>query len=173
MLGQLVKRFSARLVIASVPLTLLSASIATNPVQASRPADPLRFFEGRTEYVSTMKLLAKKPYRSRTLGHGEIDADGALHLIQKVHDEGKPPHERRWHMRKVGPGHFAGTMSQAKGPVTVAEIDGRYRFRFKMKGGASVEQWLIPVSPDAARSKLTVRRFGITVGRSEGVIRRL
>jgi hypothetical protein len=152
---------------------LVSASIATRPVQASRPADPLRFFEGRTEYVSTMKLLAKKPYRSRTLGHGEIDADGALHLVQKVHDEGKPPHERRWHMRKVAPGRFAGTMSDARGPVTVAEVGGRYRFRFKMKGGVSVEQWLTPVSPEAARSRLTVRKLGITVGRSEGTIRKL
>ena len=76
-------------------------------------------------------------------------------------------------MRKVGPGRFAGTMSQAKGPVTVDEVDGRFRFRFRMKGGVSVEQWLIPVSHDAARSRLTIRKLGFTVGRSEGTIRRL
>ena len=173
MAGQQVKRFSARIVVASIPLPLVSASIATNPVQASRPSDPLRFFEGRTEYVSTMKLLARKPYRSRTIGDGEIHRDGSLRLVQRVHDEGKPAHERRWHMSRVGPGRFAGTMSEAKGPVTVAEIDGPYRFRFKMKGGVSVEQWLTPVSQDAARSRLTVRKLGITVGRSEGTIRKL
>lgn len=173
MSGQLVERSFARSLIACATLALVSASIATAPVQASHPTDPLRFFEGRTEYVSTMKLLAKKPYRSRTLGHGEIADDGSLRLIQKVHDEGKPAHERRWHMRKVGPGRFAGTMSQAKGPVTVDEVDGRFRFRFRMKGGVSVEQWLIPVSHDAARSRLTIRKLGFTVGRSEGTIRKL
>ena len=173
MSGQLSKRFPARLFVASLPLAFLSASIAAGPVEASRPTDPLRFFEGRTEYVSTMKLLAKKPYRSRTLGDGEIGADGALHLVQKVKDEGKPAHERRWHMRKVAPGRFAGTMSEARGPVTVEEVDGRYRFRFRMKGGVSVEQWLTPVSQTAARSRLTVRKLGIVIGRSEGSIRKL
>lgn len=173
MSGQLSRRFPARLFLASVPFALVSGSIAVAPLQASRPADPLLFFEGRTEYVSTMKLLARKAYRSRTLGHGEIDADGALHLVQKVQDEGKPAHERRWHMRQVAPGRFAGTMSEARGPVTVEEVDGRYRFRFRMKGGVSVEQWLTPVSHTAARSRLTVRKLGLTVGKSEGVIRKL
>lgn len=173
MAGQLVKRFSTHLFLASAPLALLSGSIAINPLQASRPTDPLRFFEGRTEYVSTMKLLARKPYRSRTVGEGEIAEDGSLHLVQRVHDEGKPTHERRWHMRKVGSGRFAGTMSEARGPVTVDEIGGRYRFRFRMKGGIAVEQWLTPVSHSAARSRLTVRKLGLTVGKSEGMIRKL
>ena len=173
MSGQLVKRFSTRMFLAFLPLALVSGSIAINPLQASRPTDPLRFFEGRTEYVSTMKLVAKKPYRSRTLGHGEIDSDGALHLVQKVHDEGKPVHERRWHMRQVAPGRFAGTMSEARGPVTVDEVNGRYRFRFRLKGGVSIEQWLTPVSNSAARSRLTVRKLGIPVGKSDGMIRKL
>ena len=159
---------------AALPCALLSASIAANaPVGNDRPSDPLRFFEGRTEYVSTMKVLAKKPYRSRTLGHGEIGRDGSLHLTQKVHDEGKPSSERRWHMRRVGPSRYAGTMSDARGPVTVEEIGGRYRFRFKLKGGLTVEQWLTPVSSSVARSRLTVRKLGLTVGRSEGSIRKL
>ena len=173
MSGQLAKRFSARLFFASLPLALVSGSIAVNPLQASRPTDPLRFFEGRTEYVSTMKLLAKKPYRSRTLGHGEIANDGSLRLLQKVHDEGKPVTERRWHMRRVGPDRFLGTMSEARGPVTVEEVGGRYHFRFKLKGGVTVDQWLTPVSTTAARSRLTVRKLGLVVGRSEGSIRKL
>lgn len=173
MSGQLVKRFTSRLILAALPLGCITGSIAMSPLEASRPADPLRFFEGRTEYISTMKLIAKKPYRSRTLGQGEIEPDGSLHLVQKVQDEGKPAHERRWHMRQVAPRRFAGTMSEARGPVTVDEVDGRYRFRFRMKGGVSVEQWLTPVSSSVARSRLTVRKLGLTVGRSEGSIRKL
>ena len=64
-------------------------------------------------------------------------------------------------------------MSEARGPVLVDEIDGRYRFSFKLKGGVSVEQWLTPVSRDVARSRMTIRKLGIVVGRSEGSIRKI
>lgn len=168
------KRFLIRLVIAALPCAFLSASItASAPAGIDRPSDPLRFFEGRTEYISTMKVLAKRPYRSKTLGHGEIGPDGSLRLTQKVQDEGKPASERRWHMRRIGPNRYAGTMSEARGPVMVDEIDGRYRFRFRMKGGLAIEQWLTPVSGSVARSRLTVRKLGFTVGHSEGSIRKL
>ena len=141
----------------------------------SRPAqDPLKFFEGRTESVSTIKLVTKKPYRSRTVGTGQIASDGSLHLVQRVMDDGKGPFTRIWHMRSVGPRRFAGTMSEARGPVTVDEVGGRFRFRFKMKGNVSVEQWLTPM-PDgrSARSTLTIRKLGMNVGSSAGTIRKL
>lgn len=136
--------------------------------------DPLRFFEGRTESVSTVKVITKKAFLSRSLGRGEIKPDGTLLLVQRVEDDGQPPFDRRWRIRQVGPGRFTGTMSEAKGPVTVEEIGGRFRFRFKMKGNVSVEQWLTPM-PDgrSARSKVTIRKLGITVGHSEGTIHKL
>jgi len=116
----------------------------------------------------------KRPYKSRSVGRGEIKTDGSLHLVQRVEDEGKPVHERRWHIRQVGPGRYAGTMSEAKGPVTIDEVDGRYRFRFKMKGNVSVEQWIAPLpGGKTASTKVTIRKMGITVGQSEGTIRRL
>lgn len=124
--------------------------------------------------VSTVKLVAKKPYRSRTLGRGEIRSDGSLHLVQRVQDEGRRAYDRHWRMRRVGDGQFAGTMSEAKGPVTVQEVSGRYRFRFKMKGNISIEQWLTPL-PDgkSARSHITIRKLGLKVGNSDGTIRKL
>jgi hypothetical protein len=58
--------------------------------------------------------------------------------------------------------------------VTAEEIGGRYRFRFKMKGNVAIEQWLAPLpGGKSALSKLTIRKFGMTVGRSEGTIRKL
>ena len=92
----------------------LAAFVAASPnlVAAQQKIDALRFFEGRTESISTIKLVMKKPYKSRSIGRGEIKADGSLHLIQRVEDEGKPPHDRRWHIRQVEPGKFAGTMSE-------------------------------------------------------------
>ena len=158
-------------------LALASALLAGPAVSASGSAaelpDPLRFFEGRTEMLSTVKLITKKPYRSRTVGRGSIQDDGTLHLVQRVHDEGRPAYDRRWHIRELSPGRFTGTMSEAKGPIAVEQISGRYRFRFKMKGGVSVEQWLTPLGSTAAASKATIRKLGIVVGRSDGTIRKL
>jgi hypothetical protein len=160
---------------AAVPAALV-ALVAVSPGlwAAEQKSGAMHFFEGRTESLATIKLMMKKPYKSRSVGRGEIKGDGSLHLVQRVEDEGKPPHERRWHIREIGPGRFTGTMSEAKGPVTIDEVGGRYRFRFKMKGNVSVEQWIAPLpGGKTASTKVTIRKMGITVGQSEGTIRRL
>ncbi len=163
---------AGRILIAAIPLALIGAS-ASATAAAEKMSDPMRFFEGRTEGTSTVKVLARKAYRSRTTGKGEIK-DGALHLVQRVNDEGKDPFDRKWHIRQVAPGRFTGSMSEAKGPVTVEEVGGKYRFRFKMKGGVSIEHWLIPMPGNkAASSKLVIRKLGITVGTSTGSIRKI
>ena len=135
---------------------------------------PLRFFEGRTEMQAVVKVIMKKPYRSRTLGTGRILGDGSLALLQQVYDEGQAPEQRRWKVRQVGPGHYSGTMTEAVGPVAVDEVEGSYRFKFRMKGNLTVEQWLTP-TPDgnSARSNLTVRKFGMKVASSTGFVRRV
>jgi hypothetical protein len=162
-----------RPMLAAVPIALLGASASAVPTSTHGMTDPMRFFEGRTESVSTVKLIMRKPFNSRSIGQGEIDS-GVLELIQRVQDEGKAPYNRQWRMRQVAPGQFAGTMSEAAGPVLAEEVNGQYRFRFKMKGNLTVEQWLTPLpGGQAARSKTSIRKFGMTVGRSEGTIRKL
>ena len=157
-----------------VLFALALAVVAVGPASAGgERVDPLRFFEGATESVSTVKLIMKKPYRSRSTGSGKILPNGTLDLVQRVEDEGRNVKTRRWLIRRIGPGRFAGTMSEAEGPVNVEEVDGRYRFRFKMKGGLSVEQWLIPAADGrSATNRVSVRKFGLRVGHSEGVIRK-
>ena len=152
----------------------LALAISIAAPAAAKPSDPMSFFEGRTESVGTVKLAMKKPFRSRAIGKGEIMPDGTLNLVQRVEDQGQPPRERRWRVRKVGNGRYSGTMSEANGPVTVEEIDGRYRFRFRMDGSVAVEQWLIPAADSkSAVSKVVIRKYGILVGRSDAVIRKL
>jgi hypothetical protein len=166
-------KFEFRLLFAAVPIALVGASAAAGPSSKDPETDPMRFFEGRTESLSTIKVIMRKPYRSRTIGEGEI-ADGVLKLVQRVHQEGQAPYERHWRMRQVGPGRFTGTMSEATGPVSVERVGSRYRFRFRMKGNVAIEQWLIPLpGGTVARSKLSIRKLGMTVGRSEGMIRKL
>ena len=162
---------AGRLLIASLPIALLGASASAGSPDSQ--TDPMRFFEGRTEGVSTIKVMTRKPYRSRTTGRGQI-SDGVLHLVQRVNEEGKAPFDRHWRMRQVAPGRYSGTLCEAGGPVTAEEVNGRYRFRFKMKGNVAIEQWLTPQPGGrSAVSKVTIRKFGMTVGRSEGTIRRL
>lgn len=147
---------------------------SASPVAAEKVQDPLRFFEGRTESVSTIKVLTKKVLHSRSLGRGTIKPDGSLELVQRVEEDGKPARIRRWVIKRTGAGRFSGTMSEATGPITIETVGNRYRFRFKMKGGLSVEQWLTPLAGGrAARNHVTVRKLGIKVGTSDGTIRKI
>ena len=159
-----------RYAMVAVPLFAMSLEAGASDREGH---DPLRFFEGTTESVSTVKVIFKKSYRTRSLGTGHIE-NGRLDLVQRVERDGEPTKIRRWSIRQVGPGHYSGTMSDAVGPIEIQEVDGRYRFRFEMKGHLSVEQWLTP-QPDwrSAGNNLTVRRFGIKVGSSEGIIRKI
>lgn len=173
MLNGYPRKFTSRLLPALVPIALIGASASAGTASTERSTDPMRFFEGKTESISTVKVIMRKSYRSRTIGDGEID-EGVLNLVQRVHEDGKSPYDRRWRVRQVAPGRFAGTMSEASGPVSVDQVGERYRFRFKMKGNVSIEQWLTPLpGGQSARSRLTIRKLGMTVGRSEGVIRKL
>lgn len=164
---------AGRLLIAGLPIALLGASASAETASIEQLTDPMRFFEGRTESISTVKIMMRKPLLSRAMGRGEI-SDGELNLVQRIQEDGRTPYDRRWRMRQVGPGRFAGTMTEATGPVVAEEIGGRFRFRFKMKGNLTIEQWLTPLpGGKSARSKVSIRKLGITVGHSEGMIRRL
>ena len=160
------------------PLRLILAAPALLAASAASPAeqkvDPLSFFAGRTESSGTIKVLMKKPYRTRSLGHGRIEPDGSLTLVQRVLEQGKPPRERRWRVRAAGPGRFTATMTEAVGPVTIDKVGPRYRFRFRMKGNLAAEQWLTPLPGGrAARSSMNVRKLGVTVATTHGTIRKL
>ena len=156
-----------------ISLAAAATLMVSTPAAAESLVHPLHFFEGWTESSGTVKTVLRKAYHTRSSGRGRIEPDGTLSLVQKVEDEGKPPRERRWRIRQTGSGHFVGTMSEASGPVAIDEVGGRYRFRFKMKGNLSVEQWLAPLAGGlTARNSMTVRKLGMTVATGEGTIRK-
>ena len=117
------RRYDALSGTCDLPMGLVGASASAGTAAPEILTDPMRFFEGRTEGVSTVKVIARKPFTSRTLGRGQI-ADGMLTLVQRVHEDDKAPFDRRWRMKQVGPGRFTGTMSEAVGPVVAEEVDG-------------------------------------------------
>lgn len=144
------------------------------PAAAGQPIDPLGFFEGRTEGEGTIKVILRQPYTSRTVSHGRFERDGSLTLVQTVSEDGKPPQQRRWNVRRAGPNRFTGTMSEAVGPVIIDRISDRYRFRFKLKDNLSAEQWLTPLPGGrSARNSMAVRKLGVVVARSSGFIRKV
>jgi len=154
----------------------LAAFLLVAPVSAAaqQQIDPFEFFEGRTENSATVKVMLKKPFRSRTVGHGKIEPDGSLTMVQTVTQEGKPPRQRRWRVRKLAPGRYTAAMSDAVGPVAIEKVGNRYRFRFKMKGQLAVEQWLTPLPGGRSASNIVkVRKMGVTVATTEGVIRKV
>ena len=156
------------------PIAAAAVMLMSAPAAAAPSYSPMKFFEGRTEGIGTVRIMLGKAYRTRSIGHGRFEPDGTMIFVQKVLDEGKPPHERRWKIRQIGPHHFTGTMSEAIGLVKIEEIAGRFRFRFRMKGNLSVEQWLVPLAGGTtARNTLTIRKFGVKVGTSEGMLRKL
>ena len=159
---------------ALVPLTAILAVLGPVEAAADIASDPLHFFDGVTESVGTLRIVMHKVVATRSIGQGQIKADGSLSLVQQVEDEGRPPHVRRWLIRRVAPGHFSGTMSDAAGPVTIDQVGGRYRFRFKMNVGMSVEEWLTPLrGGKSATSSMTVRKFGFAVASSQGIVRKI
>lgn len=157
-------------------LPAAAALVLAAPAAAAPPSSdsPLAFFEGRTVSQGTTKVMLRKPYRTRSQGVGRIERDGTLNLVQQVEEGDEPRKERRWRIRQVAPGRFAGTMSDAAGPVEVEKVGARFRFRFRMKGGLAVEQWLTPLAGGmSARSTLTVRKLGMAVATGEALIRRI
>ena len=118
--------------------------------------------------------LVKRSNGTRSTGQGRIEPDGSLYLVQQVFDDGKPPHERRWRVRQVGPGRYTGTMTEASGPVTIDRLGDRFRFSFRMNGRLNVEQMLTPLPGGrSATNNAKIRRFGMVVATTEGIVRKL
>src|SRR6476619_2319567 len=153
---------------------LAPAMVLASAATPAQQVNPLRFFEGRTEGQGRVKVMFHKEYGTHTTGLGRIEPDGSLTLVQRVFDDGKPPHERRWRVRQVGPGRYTGTMTEAVGPVTIDQIGERYRSRFNMDGRLSVEQVLTPLTGGrTARNSARVRNFFNDAATTERFVRKL
>src|SRR4029078_5208867 len=98
-----------------------AASLRVAPLASAekRQVDPLRFFEGRTETQGTVKVMFHKAYHTHSIGAGRIAPGGGWSLVQRVEDEGKPSHERRWRVRRTAPDRFVASMTEAVGPVSI------------------------------------------------------
>ena len=142
---------------------LLAAAAAFNPVE---------FFRGRTHGEGTLKIIFQSAKQMSVDSVGRTEKDGSLLLEQVIHEPGKPPRTRYWHMRQTAPDRFEGTLTDAAGPVRVDVVHDRIRIRYKSKNHLDFDQWLTQVSDKQVNNSMRVRRFGITVARYEEVIRK-
>jgi hypothetical protein len=148
----------------SAPAAAAPVPVAQSGTQTARSFDPIRFFEGRTEGEGILKIALKQPRPIRVRGTGRIEPDGTLVLRQSVEQAGEPPRTRMWRIREVAPGRYAGTLTDASGPVTGEVRGDRLRLRYRMKGGLKAEQTLtLAPGGRAATNVMKVGRMGMAL----------
>ncbi len=158
----------------SLPLsTMLVAMAACAPLPSDPPPmtavavpafSPMTFFAGDTVGDGVLKIDLMRRRSVHVEGHGDIDADGRLVLVQRVREGSKPERTRTWHIRAIGDGRYTGTLSDAAGPVTVKSQGNVLRIAYVAKGGFPVRQSLF-LQPGGQRvlNILVVRKLGIRI----------
>jgi len=162
-----------RIRLAPVAFAAAFAAVLAAPAAAAT-FDPLTFFAGHTEGRGTLKVVVGPHTPVIVHGRGHVDGDGSLVLEQTVVEGRKRPGERRWTFRALGGGRYAGTLSDAAGPV-VGEVAGpRLHLHFHMRGGIVADQRL-DLSSDGqqAHNRMTFRKLGVIVARLDETIRRV
>jgi len=156
-------------------VTVLAILGAVAPVSAATGPrfDPVQFFAGRTEGRGTLKIVLTKRQSVVVHCRGRIMSDGALVLDQTVIEGDKPPATRQWTFRPAGPGRFAGTLSDAAGPIAGSVTGSRLHLHFQMRGGIVADQRLdLAADGASAQNHMTFRKFGVVVGTLDETIRR-
>ena len=129
-------------------MALLALSACSAPVAAGGRRSPVRrsirspSSPARTHGDGTLDQIFKDERTLTVDSIGRPERDGSLILIQRIGLEGDPPRTRVWKLRQVAPGRYAGTLTDANGPVETLAVGRAIRIRYPMKGGLMVEQWL-------------------------------
>ena len=135
--------------------------------------DPIAFFTGETEGNGRLKVRFSRGKTMHVIGHGALQDDGTLVLDQTVMTAGDPPKARQWRIHQTAPDHYAGSLSDASGPVTLDVTANRLRIRYHAKGGLGFSQ-VLTLGPggQVARNVMHVRKMGMVVATIRETIRR-
>lgn len=126
--------------------------------------DAIRFFSGRTHGEGRLKVVLHPGDDVHVDGDGRVEPDGTLILDQIVTRGDRPPQPRQWRLRRVAPGRYQGTLTDARGAVVGETIGNRLHLAFKSREGFDVEQWLtLGAGGRHAANHLVARRFGVVV----------
>lgn len=135
--------------------------------------DPAIFFAGMTEGQGRLRIIFRNPQNTLVEGRGHVDPDGTIVLDQTVRLGDKPTTKREWRLRRIAPGRYAGTLTDANGPVIGSVRGSRLHLAFTMKGGLKAEQWLdLQPGGKVAQNRMIVRKLGVVVARLHETITR-
>jgi hypothetical protein len=151
-----------------VGLLALAACTAAAPPPESKQAgpafDPVAFFTGSTHGDGKLDQILKDVRTVTVDSVGRPEANGSLTLTQRIAMQGDPPRTRVWKLKQVAPGRYAGSLTDASGPVETVAIGRAIRIRYPMKGGLRVEQWLTALPGGrAVDNRMTVTKWGLQV----------
>lgn len=153
---------------------ILAALPVSVPAQSpsARIFDPVAFFDGRTTGEGRLKKIMAAAQATRVTGRGRIEG-GVLVLDQSVAIAGEPRRERQWRLHAVAPGRWAGTLSDARGPVTASAAGAVLTIAYTSNDGMGIVQ-AVTLAPDgrSARNRMKVRKFGMTVATLDETITR-
>ncbi len=144
---------------------LLATALALAGPAGATDFDPHAFFAGPSEGRGTLKIALRRSQPIHVRSFGRVDV-GTLVLNQTITRGDDPPTTRQWRIRTVAPGRYAGTLSDAAGPVSGETHGNRLLLRFRMKGGVDAEQWLtLSADGRSADNVMTVKKWGVVVAR--------
>ncbi|MBV9526741.1 DUF3833 family protein [Sphingomonas sp.] len=153
------------------PAALGALVLAATPAAAA--FNPVEFFRGRTHGEGTLKIIFQSTKTMSVDSEGSTEKDGTLLLKQVIHEPSKPPRVRYWRMRQTGSHSFAGTLTDAAGPVRVDVNGDEVRIRYTATNNLDFDQLLTPQGPDRVHNVMKIKRFGFTVAHYDEFIRKL
>jgi hypothetical protein len=135
--------------------------------------DLTAFFTGRTHAENQLKIVFSSPVPLIVDSVGRIEGKEFV-LIDTVHEGDKPVRTRKWVTHEVAPGHFAGTLSDATGPVDILVRGNTATIRYTMNGGLRIEQ-VMELQPDGRTltNHVVARRFGLKFAHVDGTVRKV
>jgi hypothetical protein len=125
--------------------------------------DPITFFTGATESTGSLKQTFSSAKATRVSGFGAMRGNGQFVLDQTMTVSGEPAKKRQWQLHQISPGHFGGTISDGKGPVTIDVAGNRLLIKYTMTNGLKVQS-VLTIDPGgrSGHNHSTVRKWGIT-----------
>ena len=154
-----------------IPALALSACATVLPpaaFEASRPEfRPDAVFAGATTSSGVLEDASGAPTRRfHVEGTGDVLPDGTLRLAQEITFDGDPPTRRTWLLRRLDAHRYAGTLTDAAGPVRAEAYGALFHLRYPMRHpfAGAMEQWLY-LQPDGRTvvNEATVRVLGLVV----------
>jgi len=155
----------------TLALTACAPDAPDSPPAGTAKLDPIAYFTGRAEGRATLHKLVGAAETILVHSSGHSDGKGGVLLDQRIEESGKPARTRHWHLVPAGAGRFAGTLTDANGPVVASVAGPRLDIAFPMKGGLKARQVLVlRADGKTLDNRLTVTKFGLRLAYLDEVI---